>query len=442
MHRLPDYKVLDFKLTRLPQAALRELQGKRLRAMAEYVYDAAPFWRKKFDAAGLRPEHIQDLNDLPRIPFSTKSELQADQAAHPPFGSYVASDSSRWVKFVTTSGTTGKPLRRVFSARDWNYVLDRFQRDPTLSPGEIVLILGPVDGMMGPTASAESAARQSAMVVYAGLFDTSTKIKLIHDLRPAVVSGTPSYLLHIAEIASGMGAPLRDLGVRSVVSVGEPGAAVAATRERLAEEWSATVSDGYGITEIFPLGGSCPRSTSLHIHSDLALTEVVNAQTGDAVPAGEPGEIVFTNLVGDTQPLLRYRSGDIARLANPEPCACGFTGARLLNGIEGRADDMIWFRGVNIFPTTIEAVLYSFPELGHEYQIVIDRTASLPSMWIGAELRPEIPPQTSSALEARIKQALVAALKIHPQVELLRSGDLRRSADNRKVRRVVDKEAT
>src|SRR5262249_4295037 len=162
----------------------------------------------------------------PRIPFCTKEELQADQRVHSPFGSYLATDTKRLVRFTTTSGTTGRPLRRVFSARDWGYVLDRLQRSSPVGPGDIVMTLGPVDGLMGPTASAEAHARAGAMVVLAGLFDSVAKVRLIAELRPTIVSGAASYLLHLIDVARSEGVELASLGIRTVISVGEPGAAI------------------------------------------------------------------------------------------------------------------------------------------------------------------------------------------------------------------------
>lgn len=438
MAALPEYAVLDPKLERLPAPARRVLQSDRLRAMVRYVYEAAPLWRRKLDATGLSPDDIKGVDDLVRLPFCTKQELQEDQAAHPPFGSYAASHPSSWVKYMATSGTTGVPLRRVFSARDWRYVLDRFQRNPLVGPGDVVVLLGPVDGLMGPTASAEGMARAGALVVPAGLYDTKTKLRLIRDLRPAVIAGTASYLLHLLEVAAELGVNARDLGIRAVSSVGEPGGAVPATRERLARGWNAFPSDGYGLTEIFPLGGGCLHSTALHIPDDMVITEIVDPETGRPLPPGEPGEVVYTNLVGDTQPLLRYRSRDIARRAPDEPCACGFTGTRLADSIEGRVDDMLWFRGANVFPSAVEAVVRGFPELGHEYQIVIEGERALPTMTIRVETAAALGEPARRELEGRVAVALAAALRVRPRLELLAPGRLPRAEARAKIRRVID----
>ena len=435
---LPDYTVLDPAMDRLPGAELLALQAERLRQMVGYVYDATPFWRRKLDDAGVAPGDVRGLEDLDRLPFCTKEELQADQVVHPPFGSYVGAARSRLTRYMTTSGTTGRPLRRVFSARDWGYVLDKFQRNPQVGPGDITMTLGPTDGLMGPTAGVESAARAGALVVLAGLYDSKTKLRVMAELKPTVVSGTASYLLHLIDLAKEMDVDLPSLGIKAVLSVGEPGAAVPATRRRLMEGWGAFVNDGYGMTEIFPLGGGCRHSTALHIASDLVITEIVDPTSGQQVRRGEPGEVVYTNLVGDTQPLLRYRTRDIARLAADDACACGFTGARLANSIEGRVDDMIWFRGVNLFPSAIEGVLRGFDELGHAYQIVIEGSDALPTMTIRVEGRAGFDVAAHVDLEQRVRQALTTTIRVGLSVELLPPGTLPVADARSKVQRVVD----
>lgn len=442
MSLLPHYLILDPKIDRLPAAALRELQSERLRAMVHYCYEHTPFWRRKFDQAGLRPEDIRSLDDLPKIPFCTRAELQEDQKNHPPFGSYVGIARSHWARCATTSGTTGQPLRRVFSQRDWGYMIDRFRRNPTVGPGDIVVLTGPADGLIGPSVSADSQAAMGAMVVRAGLYDTRTKIRLVQDLKPTVISGTTSYLLHMLEVAAEMGVDFAALGsIRTVAAFGEPGGAMAQTRERLKKGWGARhMADGYGMTEIFPLGGNCLHASDLHIASDLVAIEIVEPQSGQPLPAGETGEVVITNLVGESQPLLRYRTRDISRRAATEACACGFTGARLEGSILGRVDDMIWFRGVNVFPSAIEAAVRSTAGLGTEYQIEISGDAALPVMNVRAEaLRPGLSTDEAAALRDGLQKALRETIRVSPNVEILAPGALPRPDSRNKMRRVIDR---
>jgi phenylacetate-CoA ligase len=206
--------------------------------------------------------------------------------------------------------------------------------------------------------------------------------------------------------------------------------------------WGTFVNDGYGMTEIFPLGGGCRHSTALHIASDLVITEIVDPDSGKPVSPGEPGEVVYTNLVGDTQPLLRYRTRDIARLAADDACACGFTGTRLRDAIEGRVDDMIWFRGANLYPSAIEGVVRSFAELGHEYEIVIGGSGTLPTLTIRAEMRPGIEENAKAELEQRLRQALSAAVRVRSKLELLPPDTLPPCDTHAKAHRVVDKRSS
>ena len=200
--------------------------------------------------------------------------------------------------------------------------------------------------------------------------------------------------------------------------------------------WGAYLHDGYGLTEMLRSAGParCLRhstSSATWYHGRLWIP------TGQPVPAGEAGEAVYTNLVGDTQPLLRYRSRDIARVATDDACACGFTGTRLANSIEGRVDDMIWFRGVNVFPSAVEAVVVSFEELGHQYQIVVEGDRTLPTMTVRVEVTPVF--SASADLGNRLLEALSGALRVRPRVELLALGVLPRIDARRKSRPVEDR---
>ena len=298
------------------------------------------------------------------------------------------------------------------------------------------MILGPSDGLIGPTLATATAQRLGALVVHAGRYDSKTKIGMILELKPTVVSGTASYLLHLLDVASAMDVDLRDAHVRALASVGEPGAAVAASRQRLAEGWGAQVRDGFGLTEVFPLGGSCAHSTALHIASDMALVETIDPQTGERLAAGELGELVVSNLIGDTQPLLRYRTRDLVRFAVEPACQCGFTGTRLEGGILGRIDDMIWIRGANVFPLAIENAVRQFRELSSEYQVVVEGD-TLPRLTVRAEpLSPDL--VDSSELQNQLRSAIKVAIQINARVELVPPGTLPRSDDKAKPRRVLD----
>ncbi len=442
---LPDYPILGRAIYEMDGAQIKALQGERLAAMAYYVYAHAPFWRRKFDKLGLEPGDIKGVDDLSKIPFCGKKELQADQEENPPMGSYVCTPPARWHRFLTTTGTTGVPLRRVFSKRDYAFAMQRFQTPDSVTPGDVYMLLGPTDGLVGPTTTFDGVTEKGGLLIPAGRLDTRAKIKLIQDMRPVTISGTASYLLRVLEVADEMGVDMSKQGIKRLGSVGEPGVAVSETKKRLQEGFGVSeINDGYGMTELFPLGGACAGSPDLHIGSDIATTEVIDPDTGEPLPAGEMGEAVFSNLVGDTQPLLRYRSGDLCRLATDEKCpACGFAGPRLAGSVHGRADETIFYRGVKVFPMAIEGAVRSIDELNHEYQVVVDGKGALPNLTVLAETLDGTGggdgTDGGEALEKRLAQALKSAIRVNAKIQLLSPGSLPRDDGGGKVRRVVDK---
>jgi phenylacetate-CoA ligase len=267
----------------------RELQGERLEAQVRHVYENTSFYRKKLDNAGITPDDIKGLDDLRKIPFTTKQELQDDQEKNPPCGSYLAVHHSKLYQFFATSGTTGKPLNRAYSKRDWDLYTGRIAVYTPLNPGEVVVVLGPTDGLMGPFAGAAARMLMGAMVVRLGRYSTPEKISLIHQLKPALVSSTGSFLLYLADKAKEMGMSFSEMGsVRIVESVGEPAATIPATRERIKGAWGAKeVFDRYGSTEMCVLGRSCQGSTQLHAWDDYVIVEVVEIGGNRALGPGE-----------------------------------------------------------------------------------------------------------------------------------------------------------
>jgi phenylacetate-CoA ligase len=246
-----------------------------------------------------------------------------------------------------------------------------------------------------------------------------------------VIAGAASYLVHLTEVAGEMGVDLSQCGLRSVTSFGEPGAAIAATQERIRRSFGVDqIFDGYGLTEVWPMGGNCPESATLHIPEDIVAVECIDPDTGEPLPEGAKGEIVFTTLIGDTQPLLRYRTRDVGRLIVSEPCSCGATVARI-ERIEGRTDDMIWYRGANFFPSAVEDVVRRQDGLSPEYRIVIDDgPRGLPVVTIQVE--------GAEDLRERVRSALRGALTVNPEVEMLARGTLPR-AEQGKAKRVLDR---
>jgi phenylacetate-CoA ligase len=436
---LPFYDVRDPAPQSLPREQLTAIQDERLRATVAYVYERSPYWRGKFDEVGVSPRDIAGVADLHRLPFTTRAELDADQAEHPPFGSYACSPRESWQGLYTTSGTSGRKLKRLVSHRDWRLMIDRFYRAPAPPPGEMFMLLGPVDGVLGATVGVEAMRERGAIPVLAGMWDTRTKVEAIAELRPGVIAGAASYIMHLAEVAREMGVDLAACGLRGVTSFGEPGVGIEATQAVISRSFGVSeIVDGYGLTEVWPMGGNCPHSPALHIPDDLVATECVDPETLEPLPEGETGEIVFTNLVGDTQPLIRYRSRDIGRLTFSTPCGCGATVTRI-EAIEGRTDDMIWYRGVNFFPSAVENIVRRDSELSPEYRIVLDDgPKGMPVVTVQVESLE--PGGGATGVRERVRTALRGGLGVNPEVEVLDVGTLPR-LEQAKAKRVLDRRA-
>ncbi len=290
---LPHYDLRDPAPLTMSREELTAIQDERLGTMVAYVYETSPFWRRKLDGAGVRPGDVAGVEDLPRLPFCTRAELDADQAEHPPFGGYACSPRETWMGLFTTSGTSGRKLKRVVSERDWRLMIDRFYRHPAPPAGEIFMLLGPIDGLLGPAVGVEAARERGQIPLLAGLWDTRIKVEAIAELRPGTIAGAASYIVHLADVAREMGVDLAACGVRTVTSFGEPGVAIGATHATISSRYGVSeLIDGYGLTEVWPLGGNCPASGALHIADDIAAVECVDPDTGVQLPEGETGEIV------------------------------------------------------------------------------------------------------------------------------------------------------
>jgi phenylacetate-CoA ligase len=426
---LPDYRTDDPALKCLPRDELRALQDERLRAVVAYARETSGFWRGRLADAG----EVHGVADLDRLPLTTRAELGAEQAEHAPFGDYTCSPRETWMGIFTTSGTSGRKLKRVVSWRDWRLMIGLLHRNPAPPPGEIFMLLGPIDGLLGPTVGVEAARLRGSIPVLAGMWDTRTKVQAIAELRPGVIAGAASYIVHLSEVAAEMGVDLSACGLRAVTSFGEPGAAIEATHATIGQRFGVEqIVDGYGLTEVWPLGGNCPQSRALHIPEDVVAVECIDPDSGAPVAEGEAGEIVLTTLVGDTHPLLRYRTRDVGRLIVGEPCACGSTFARI-ERIEGRTDDMIWYRGANFFPSAVEEIVRRQEGLSPEYRIVLDDgPRGLPVVTIQVE--------GDARLSARVRESLRGGLGVNPELEMLAPGTLPR-AEQGKAKRVLDRRA-
>jgi phenylacetate-CoA ligase len=353
-------RYFDERSETMPPAWTRRLEEERLAEQVRYCYERAPFYRRKLEEAGVRPEGFA-LNNLGDIPFTTKDELRASQAETPPYGDFVCADSIEISRVHLSSGTTGKPIVMGYTERDLETSAEVGARafwGAGVRPDDTVLHCLSYSFYTGGLSDHAALEATGATMVPVGLGQSARILGLWRDLRPTTLFSTITYPLHLAETAAERGVDPRSLGLQKLIVTGEPGGQIAATRRRLEDLWGATVGDTYGLSDIWgTLAGECEERDGLHFAGQGAtLLELVEPETGESLPieAGVVGELVFTHLWREATPLLRFRSRDVAEVVSTE-CECGRTGFRFR--VIGRSDDMFRVRGVNVFPSALEELM-------------------------------------------------------------------------------------
>jgi phenylacetate-CoA ligase len=407
----------------LDRPALLQLQANRLRALLSTVLPDNAFYARKFAAAGLPPEQVQTPADLASLPFTTKAELLADQAEHPPYGSIHALPRDRYSRLHQTSGTSGRPLRWLDTQESWSRLLgcwDVFFRIAELRPDDRLFFPFSFGPFLGFWTAFEAATRQGRLSLSGGGMSSGARLRFLLDNEATIVLCTPTYALHLAEVAESEGIDLAASSVRALIVAGEPGGSIAATRTRIEGAWGARLFDHCGMTETGPTGIECRNNPAgVHLLESEYVVEVLDPATGRPVPDGVIGELVLTNLHRPCSPLLRYRTGDLVRV-DPRPCPCGRSFVRLEGGILGRTDDMIHLRGNNFHPSALEAVIRRFAEVA-EYRVEVDQTGPL------AELRVEVEPLAShNDVAERVGRAIRDELLFRAEVVAVPQGSLPR----------------
>ena len=354
-------RYFDERIETMPPAWTRRLEEERLAEQVSRCYDRSPFYRRKLEEAGVRPEHVERLEDLAALPFTTKEELRASQAESPPYGDYVCVDRIEIVRMHLSSGTTGKPLVMSYTERDVATSAEVGARAfwaAGVRPDDTVLHCLSYSFYTGGISDHAALEATGAAMIPVGLGQSARVLELWRDLRPTALFSTITYPVHLAETAVERGLDPRSLGLAKLVVTGEPGGQIAATRKRLEELWGAEVGDTYGLSEVWgTLAGECEERDGLHFAGqDATLVELIEPESGEQVPVeeGARGELVFTHLYREAAPLIRFRSRDIAEILGVE-CPCGRTGFRFR--VVGRSDDMFRVRGVNVFPSAIEELM-------------------------------------------------------------------------------------
>ena len=375
--------MLDRAVEAMPRAELAPLQLHRLKQIVERAYARVPPVRRKLDRAGVAPDAITTLRDIERLPFTTKADLRDNF----PFGLFAV-PREELLRLHASSGTTGKPTVVGYTRADldlWADLMARSLACMGAKPGDVfhnAYGYGLFTGGLGFHYGAE---RLGLTTVPVSGGATERQVALMQDFGAHILGATPSYALNIAEVAHAMGVDLRKLALRFGCFGAEPWSE--AMRRDIEAKFAIKAQDVYGLSEIIGPGVACEcheAQSGLHVWEDHFFCEIIDPDTTEVLPPGEPGELVVTTLTKQALPMLRYRTRDITRLMD-EPCACGRTHRRMMR-VTGRSDDMLIIRGVNVYPSQVEAVLVGFPGLAPHYQIVLTRDGPMDAMTVEVEL--------------------------------------------------------
>lgn len=385
----------------------------RLRRLLVDVLPGNRFYARKL--AGL---DLYTLDDLTRLPFTTKAELAADQDANPPHGTNLTHPPDRYCRLHQTSGTSsGRPLRWLDCPASWDWLLGCWQQGfplMGLTPGDRAFFPFSFGPFLGFWTAFEAAARAGFLCLPGGGMTSTARLRFLIEQRATVVFATPTYALHLAELAAAEGIDLVGSDVRAVVVAGEPGGNIPATRQRIEEVWGARVFDHYGMSEVGPVAWECAADKgSLLVLESEYIAEVLEPNGDRPVADGGIGELVLTNLGRVGSPLIRYRTGDLVR-ATREPLPGVPNWLRLRGGVLGRADDMLHVRGNNLYPTAIEAIVRRFPE-AVEFRVVVHQPGPLADLRVEVEpADPAAGPRLAEAVARAIRDELLFRVDVRP----------------------------
>ena len=420
----------------------------RLQEVCRYAYEHAPFYRRKWDEANFHPSQLKSLEDFEeRVPVVKKTDLRAAQAAHPPFGDYVCIPDSEIFHVHGTSGTTGRPTAFAIGRNDWRTIANAHARimwAMGMRPGDMICVAAIFSlylGSWGALAGAERL-RAKAFPFGAGAPGMSARLaQWLHTMKPAAFYGTPSYAIHLAEVAREEKLNPREFGLRCLFFSGEPGASVPGVKDRIEDLYGARVYDCGSMAEMTPfmnVAGTEQSHQGMLCWQDVVYTEVCDPATMHRVPYGQRGTPVYTHLERTSQPMIRLLSGDLSLWVD-EPNPCGRTYPRLPQGVFGRIDDMFTIRGENIYPSEIDAALNQLDGYGGEHRIVITREAAMDELLLRVEPSEGLHRDGGEALERFRREVAVklqTVLGIRTQVEIVAPRSIQRT--DFKARRVID----
>ena len=428
----------DPKIETISRSELEKLQLKRLQTKVKEVYEKVPFYRKAFKDKGVAPGDIKTLADITKLPFTSKLDFRDNY----PFG-LTAVPLEQVVRIHSSSGTTGKPIIAPYTQGDvdmWAEVMARTLASAGVNKNDILQNAYGYGLFTGGLGFHYGAERLGAMVIPAGTGNTKRQLLMIQDLGTTVITCTPSYAIILAETARETGLNFKDTKLRLGVCGAEPWSE--GMRNDIESRLGISAINIYGLTEVVGPGVSveCEHKCGMHIWEDHFLAEVINPQTGEHMPPGQLGELVFTTLTKEAQPVIRFRTRDLVSL-NIDKCDCGRTMARM-SRVMGRSDDMLVVKGINVFPSQIESVLLDVEGVEPQYMIVVDRQHGFKAddLEIWVEVSEDVFSDEvgkMEALEKKLRAELESVLSISPRIKLVEPRTIARTEG--KAKRVFDR---
>jgi phenylacetate-CoA ligase len=419
---------------------LRAHQLEKLRAQLARLASGNGFYADRFRKLGFAPGDLTKLEDLSKLPVTLKADYAAAQIDGSLFNSFTVASPDEVTRVHFSSGTTGKPTPQFWTQADldrWADLYARYAYAIGVRKSDIFQCLFGFAWFVGGLGATAGLQRIGATCIPSGNQDTDRQIATIFDCGSTVLFGTPSFITHLAAEMERRGLDAAQSQVRLIVVGGEVGASVPATRHRIERLWNAKCFDAYGCLEFQPVAAECSEQNGLHLFEDFLCAEIVDAETGAPVADDTPGVLVLTHLDKQAGPLVRWWTGDTV-VRDSRPCLCGRTHARLIGGIQGRADDMLVVRGVNVFPSAVEGVVRSIGGLTDEYRIIIDRSVRDPETGFLNGIRLQVEARNmdrAAMLATELAASIKSKLQIRAAVEVLAENTLQRSTH--KATRVI-----
>ncbi len=442
-HSAEDYPAAPASsvVERASRDELTSLQERRFISLFRRSWEHIPFYRRRWEKEGIGPNDVQRLEDLQKLPIISKKDFEADLLQSPPFGSYQGDFPA--IRVQASSGTSGTPKPFFQTTHDWNVIANFWARRlhaQGIKPGEILQIVFTYSLFIAGFTATEGAMRLGALVVPAGsgaVTPSERQVKILKEWGTQALVGTPTYVLHLADVAEKMGLDTtKDFKLRTTIHTAEPLSEPA--RRAIEQRWAVQAYDSFGSVETGAPSFECEVKNGYHINEDGYIFEILDSETLKPLAAGNDGLLVVTSLFKEASPVIRYNLEDITSFMD-EPCPCGRSFKRLAK-IKGRSSEMLQIRGAAFYPTAVEAVLEMIPELTSEYLLIIDRVGQLDSVAVEVECRSD--GTETFWLKSKLEKELKLATGLVIEARLLAPGELSRSlrvAERIKAKRILDR---